>query len=262
MRNTDAIKTFEPVSVLLIDDDKFLRHALGVSLGAYGYLVEEAESGEEGIQAISQTPVDLVLLDLNMIGIDGVETCRRIRASHVNAGILMLTVSDEQDKIISALEAGADDYVTKPIRFGELVARMHAVERRIRTESPFSMDVLRIGPLELDPKRRTFKKDSLEIRLSQTEFNLLAYFMRHPGVPVSHTKLLRAVWGREYVRELERLRTYCKLLRQKIEDDPAHPRYIVTEREFGYSLQDPTRPHAQEEVPYRHRDNPPTAPDE
>jgi len=262
MRNTDAVKRFEPVSVLLIDDDNFLRHALGVSLGAYGYVVQEAPSGEAGIQAISQKPVDLVLLDVNMMGIDGVETCRRIRASRINAGILMLTVSDDQDKIIAALEAGADDYVTKPIRFGELVARMHAVERRIRAETPFSMDILRIGQLELDPKYRTLKKDGLEIRLSQTEFNLLAYFMRHPSVPVSHTKLLRAVWGAEYVRELERLRTYCKLLRQKIEDDPAHPRYIVTEREFGYSLQDPTRSRTPEEVPHSRRDDSPMAPDE
>jgi two-component system, OmpR family, KDP operon response regulator KdpE len=244
MRNTDPIKRFEPVTVLLIDDDSFLRHALGVSLGARGYVVEEAKSGEEGIQAISQKPIDLVLLDVNMSGIDGVETCRRIRASSANAGILMLTVSDEQDKIIAALEAGADDYVTKPIRFGELVARMQAVDRRIRGEEPFSMEVLRIGQLELDPIYRTLKKAGREIRLSQTEFSLLAYLMRHPGVPVSRTELLRAVWGGEYVRELERLRTYCKLLRQKIEDDSARPEYIVTEREFGYSLQDPARPRA------------------
>jgi two-component system KDP operon response regulator KdpE len=238
----DSIEHSDPVSVLLVDDDSVLRHALCVSLEACGYVVEEAQSGEEAIQAISQKAINLVLLDVNLPGIGGVETCRRIRDLHPNTGLLMLTVNDRQETIVETLEGGADDYVTKPIRLGELVARMHAVERRVRAEAPFSMEVLRNGQLELDPMYRTLKKDGREIRLSQTEFQLLVYFMRHPSVPVSRTKLLRAVWGGRCVHELERLRTYCKLLRQKIEDDPARPEYIVTEREFGYSLQDPTRP--------------------
>jgi two-component system, OmpR family, KDP operon response regulator KdpE len=245
LRNTDP--TAEPVSVLLVDDDSFMRHALRLSLSARGYLVDEAQTGEECVQIVSQKVVDLVLLDVNMPGMGGVETCECIRRLRPTLGILMLTVRDSQENIVAALEAGADDYITKPFRFGELVARMRAVERRIRAEVPPPMDVLRTGQLEMDLKRRTLKKAGQEIRLSPTEFNLLAYLMRRPGVPVSHTKLLRAVWGPEYGRELEYLRTYFKMLRKKIEDDPAHPEYIVTEPWLGYRLQDPSRPRSTEQ---------------
>jgi two-component system KDP operon response regulator KdpE len=239
---TDQTEHAEPVSVLLVDDDSFMRHALRVSLVARGYVVEEAENGEVGIRAVSQKPFDLVLLDVNMPGIGGVETCECIRNLRPSMGIVMLTVRDAEEDIVAALEAGADDYVAKPFRFGELVARMRAVERRIHAEAPPSMDILRTGELEMDLKRRTLKKAGREIRLSPTEFNLLAYLMRRPGVPIGHTKLLRAVWGPEYGRELEYLRTYFKMLRKKIEDDPAHPEYIVTEPWLGYRLQDPSRP--------------------
>jgi len=242
LRKTDPTEHAEPVSVLLVDDDSFMRHALRVSLSARGYLVEEAQNGEEGIQAVTNKSIDLVLLDVNMPGIGGIEACESIRGLRPGTGILMLTVRDAEENIIAALEAGADDYVAKPFRFGELVARMRAVERRIRAEAPPSMEVLRIGQLEMDLKRRTLKKGGREVRLSPTEFNLLAYLMRRPGVPVSHTKLLRAVWGPEYGRELEYLRTYFKMLRKKIEDDPARPEYIITEPWLGYRLQDPTRP--------------------
>ena len=235
----DPIEHSDPVSVLLVDDDSFLRHALCASLEACGYVVEEAQNGEEAIQAISQKAIDLVLLDVNLPGIGGVETCRRIRDLHPDTGLLTLTVSDRQETIVETLEGGADDYVVKPIRFRELVARMRAVERRARLEEPFSTETLRIGELELDPKRQKLKKAGREIRLSQTEFNLLAYLMRHPGVPLTHTKILREVWGRQNGGELERLRTYCKMLRKKIENDPEHPEYLVTERSLGYRLQAP-----------------------
>jgi two-component system KDP operon response regulator KdpE len=242
LRKTEPIEHAEPVRVLLVDDDSFMRHALRVSLIARGYVVEEAESGEAGIQAVSQKAIDLVLLDVNMPGISGLEACESIRALRPAIGILMLTVRDAEENIVAALEAGADDYITKPFRFGELVARMRAVERRIRAEAPPTTDILRIGQLEMDLKRRTLKKAGRDVRLSPTEFNLLAYLMRRPGVPVSHTKLLRAVWGPEYGRELEYLRTYFKMLRKKIEDDPARPEYIVTEPWLGYRLRDPSRP--------------------
>ncbi len=249
MRKTDPTEHVEPVSVLLVDDDSFMRQALRVSLIARGYTVEEVENGEAGIQAVSQKPIDLVLLDVNMPGISGFETCERIRGLRPNMGILMLTVRDSEENIVAALEAGADDYISKPFRFGELVARMRAVERRIRTDGPPSMDVLRIGQLEMDLRRRSVKKAGRDVRLSPTEFNLLAYLMRRPGVPVSHSNLLRAVWGPEYGRELEYLRTYFKMLRKKIEDDPAHPIYIVTEPWLGYRLQDPSHPRPAEKEP-------------
>jgi two-component system KDP operon response regulator KdpE len=242
LRKIDPTEHSEPVSVLLVDDDSFMRHALRVSLSARGYVVEEAGNGEEGIQAVTQKPIDLVLLDINMPGIGGVAACEAIRGLRPNSGILMLTVRDEEEFIVAALEAGADDYVSKPFRFGELIARMRAVERRIRAEAPTSVEILRTGQLEMDLKRRILKKAGREVRLSPTEFNLLAYLMRRPGVPVGHSQLLRSVWGPEYGRELEYLRTYFKMLRKKIEDDPANPQYIVTEPWLGYRLQDPSRP--------------------
>jgi two-component system KDP operon response regulator KdpE len=249
LRKTDQTEHAEPVSVLLVDDDSFMRHALRVSLSTRGYVVEEAESGEEGIRMVSEKIIDLVLLDVNMPGMGGVEACQSIRNLRPGLGILMLTVRDSEEIIVAALEAGADDYITKPFRFGELVARMRAVERRMRAEAPPSMDILRIGQLEMDLKRRTLKKAGREIRLSPTEFNLLAYLMRRPGVPVSHAKLLRAVWGPEYGRELEYLRTYFKMLRKKIESDPSRPEYIVTDPWLGYRLQDPSRPRPLEPSP-------------
>ena len=249
MHKTDPTEHSEPVSVLLVDDDSFMRHALRVSLSARGYAVDEAENGEEGIQAVTQRPIDLVLLDINMPGIGGVAACEVIRGLRPNTGILMLTVRDAEEFIVAALEAGADDYISKPFRFGELVARMRAVERRIRSDAPTALEILRTGQLEMDLKRRTLKKAGREVRLSPTEFNLLAYLMRRPGVPVGHTKLLRAVWGPEYGRELEYLRTYFKMLRKKIEDDPANPQYIVTEPWLGYRLQDPSRPRLQTPEP-------------
>jgi two-component system KDP operon response regulator KdpE len=249
LRKTDPTEHAEPVSVLLVDDDSFMRQALRVSLAARGYSVEEVENGEAGVQVVSQKPLDLVLLDVNMPGMSGLEACERIRALRPSIGILMLTVRDSEENIVAALEAGADDYVTKPFRFGELVARMRAVERRIRADAQPSIDIFRIGQLEMDLRRRTLKKAGRDVRLSPTEFNLLAHLMRRPGVPVSHSSLLRAVWGPEYGRELEYLRTYFKMLRKKIEDDPTHPVYIVTEPWLGYRLQDPSQPLPAEKAP-------------
>lgn len=242
MRESGPIEHAIPVSVLLVDDDSFLRQALYLSLSARGYVVDEARNGEEGIQAVTQKAIDLVLLDVNLPGIGGVEACKSIRGLRPSTGILMLTVRDADDCLVAALEAGADDYIAKPFLFGELVARMRAVERRIRTAAPPSQDILRIGQLEMDSKRWTLKKAGREVHLSLTEFRLLAYLMRRPGVPVSHASILRAVWGPEYGSELERLRTYFKILRKKLEDDPTRPVYIVTERSFGYRLQDPSAP--------------------
>jgi two-component system KDP operon response regulator KdpE len=232
-----------PPRVLIIDDDSSLRQALRVSLSASGYMVDEAPNAEEGIRMISRKAIDLVLLDANMPGIGGVGACESIRVLRPGTGILFLTVQDEQEFIVAALEAGADDCISKPFGFGELVARMRAVERRIRPEEPAVAGVIRIGQLEMDLNRRTLKKAGCEVPLSLTEFRLLACLMQHRGVSLSYSKILRAVWGPDYTNELESLRTYCKLLRKKIEDDPNRPQYLVTERAIGYRLQDPSNPH-------------------
>jgi len=242
LRKANSSKHALPPSVLIIDDDSSLRHALRVSLSASGYLVDEAQSTEEGLRIVSQKAIDLVLLDANLPGIGAVGACESIRGLRPSTGILFLTVQDGQEFIVAALEAGADDCISKPFGFGELVARMRAVERRIRPEEPAATDMIRVGQLEMDPNRRILKKAGREIHLSLTEFRLLACLMQHRGVSLSYSKILRTVWGPEYTNEVESLRTYCKLLRKKIEDDPNHPRYLVTERSIGYRLQDPSSP--------------------
>jgi two-component system KDP operon response regulator KdpE len=202
--------------------------------------VEEARNGEEALGAIQRLPFDLVLLDMNMPGMSGLEACRRIRNAAPDAGIVMLTVRDEEDDKVNALEAGADDYVTKPFRLRELIARLRAVLRRTRTVEAAEPRELRAGDLALDAEKRTLRRGGELIRLAPKEYDLLAYMMRNKGLPLSHVKLLRSIWGPEYGGELEYLRTYVRSLRKKIEEDPAKPKYILTEPWVGYRFQDPS----------------------
>ena len=227
----------EPNRILIVDDEPALRRALRASLAASGFCVDEAASGEEALEAFGRNRSDLVLLDINMPGMSGVETCRRLRDSGAAAGIVMVTVRDSEDDQVRALEAGADDYVIKPYRFRELLARLQAVLRRAKPQLPAQR--LRAGELELDLERRSLKKAGVEVHLSPTEFDLIAFLFEHRGAPVTHTRLLRAIWGPEYGNELEYLRSYVRMLRKKIEDDPAHPVYILTEPWVGYRFHDP-----------------------
>jgi two-component system KDP operon response regulator KdpE len=225
--------------VLIVDDEAPLRKALRTSLAATGFTMEEARNGYEAIEAFGEWRGDLVLLDINMPGLTGIETCRHLRTLDPEVGIVMLTVRDCEEDLVQALEAGADDFVTKPYRFRELVARVRAVLRRVKTRGSESGSILRSGELEIDLANRRLKKSGEELHLSPTEFDLMAYFFRHPGVPVPHARLLRAVWGPEYGNELEYLRSYVRMLRKKIETDPAHPEYILTEPWLGYRFRDP-----------------------
>jgi two-component system KDP operon response regulator KdpE len=230
----------KPVRVLVIDDEPAMRRALSAALAASGRLVKAVRDGEEAIETIRQQTFELVLLDINMPGMGGVEVCRRIRPLAPNAGIVMITVCDSLEEKVRALDAGADDYVTKPFLLRELLARLRSLMRRIGLEQLPERDVLRVGALELDIKRRLFLKEGREVHLSPTEFDLLAYLMRHSGVPIEHSKLLQSIWGPEYGAELEYLRSYVRLLRKKIETDPARPEYILTEPWFGYRFRDPS----------------------
>ena len=228
--------------VLVVDDEPALRKVFRTSLAASGFVIKEACSGEEAVEILPQHPFDLVLLDINMPGIGGVEACREIRALAPKIGILMVTVRDAEHDMVRALEAGADDYVTKPVRFRELVARMRAVLRRLDTNSATQPSVIRIHTLEIDLEHHCLRKAGDLIHLTPTEFDLLTLLMRNLGAPVTHAKILRTIWGPEYGSELEYLRSYVRTLRKKIEDDAARPKYIVTEPWVGYRFCDPSDP--------------------
>src|SRR5215469_548874 len=226
-------------SVLVVDDEAALRKALRTSLMASGFAVEEASNGEEALGTVRTQPFDLILLDINMPGISGIEACRRIRGISPRSGIVMVTVRDLEDDKVRALEAGADDYVTKPFKLRELTARLKAVLRRTRVQDAAEPEILHAGALKLDLLRRQLWRGEEEIRLSPTEFDLLAFMMKNAGAPLTHVKLLRTIWGPEYGGELEYLRSYVRMLRKKIENNPAEPEYILTEPWVGYRFRDP-----------------------
>lgn len=232
----------ELLNALLVDDEPSFRRALRASLSASGFAVDEAPSGEEAMAILAQRPFDLVLLDMNMPGAGGLETCRQVRILSPRIGIVMVTVRDSENDMVKALEAGADDYITKPVRFRELVARLRAVWRRLHVEDTLESVVLRVGDLELDMNRRVLYRDGEIVHLTPTEFDLLEFLMRHQGTLVSHTQLLRSIWGPEYGTELDYLRSYVKALRKKIEENPSQPKYILTEPWVGYRLCDPRNP--------------------
>jgi two-component system, OmpR family, KDP operon response regulator KdpE len=226
--------TMDRLNALVVDDESTFRRVLRTSLAASGFTIEEARSGEEAVTILSRCVYDLVLLDVNMPGMGGVEACREIRALMPNIGIVMVTVQDGESEIVRALEAGADDYVTKPIRLRELVARLRAVWRRLQADDAVEPALLQAGDLVLDVNRHLLYRQGEIVHLTPTEFELLALLMRNQGTPVTHMKLLRSIWGPEYGSELEYLRSFVKTLRKKVEEDPARPKYIVTEPWVGY----------------------------
>lgn len=238
-----------PCSVLVVDDEPSLRKVLRTSLSACGFTVDEARSGEEALGLTQNQIFDLILLDVNMPGIGGVEACRRLRDMAPRSGIVMVTVRDQEDDKVHALEAGADDYVTKPFRLRELVARLRAVLRRTRPLDSQEPPVLQAGNLSMDLHRRILWRGGKQVHLSPKEFELLAYMMQNQGAPLTHVKLLRSVWGPEYGNELEYLRSYVRMLRKKIEDDPAKPDYILTEPWVGYRFRNPSDTEAPAPVP-------------
>ena len=234
-----SARSAQRFNVLIVDDDPAFRRGLGASLKSAGHQVELARGAEEALHYVRENPVDIVLLDINMPEIGGVEACQRIRAVNPRSGILMLTVRDSQEDKVRALGAGADDYITKPFQLEELLARMNAVWRRTGSGAILPAPILCAGQLELDLERRILKKNGKQIHLSPKEFDLLAVLMQHKGIPLTHAKLLRAVWGYEYGNEPDYLRSYVRTLRKKIEDDPPRPRYLLTEPWVGYRLCDP-----------------------
>ena len=225
-------------TILLVEDDRSIRRSLYATLSALGFDAGEASSGEEALTRLRMVAYDAVLMDLNMPGMGGVEACRRVRREFPHISILVVTVRDAEEDKIEALDAGADDFITKPFQIGELTARIRAAIRRQRTPTTTD-ESLHVGIFDLIPSRRLLKKRGQEIRLTPTEFDLLAYLMTHVGHPVMHSKLLSTVWGAEYGDEREYLRTFILQLRRKLEDDPAHPVYLKTVNYLGYVFHDP-----------------------
>lgn len=238
----NAVTTQQQFSVLVVDDEAALRRVIRSSLVATGFAVEEASTGGDALNVVKQRPFDLILLDVNMPGMNGIDACRQIRSLAPRTGIVMVTVRDAEEDKVRALEAGADDYVTKPFQFRELVARLRAVLRRTNVTRTTESLVLQAGDLRLRLDRRVVSKGSEEIQLSPKEFDLLAFMMKNQGAPLTHVRLLRSVWGSEYGGEVEYLRTYVRMLRKKIEDHPARPQYILTEPWVGYRFRNPSDP--------------------
>ena len=223
-------------SVLIVEDDSALRHSMASTLRALGFEVREASTGEAGLQELRGLPVEVVLLDLNMPGIGGIHTAARMRESHPQLPIIVLTVRDHDEDKVAALDAGADDYVTKPFRLPELTARIRAAVRRVRGPEA-GRRFLEAGDITLDGSAYRVTKAGVEIHLTPKEFELLEMLMKHAGRPITHHRLLATVWGAEYGNEREYLRTFISQLRRKIEDDPAKPRHLLTENYVGYRFE-------------------------
>jgi two-component system, OmpR family, KDP operon response regulator KdpE len=235
--NTNTTSTSHG-KVLIVDDEPSIRRALRTTFGTLGFDIAEAMTGEQALPLLRAGGFDAVLLDVNMPGMGGIEACREIRRQFPGLAVLMLTVRDSEDDKVDALEAGADDYVTKPFPIRELVARVRAAVRRSHTSPGNGNAVIEIGEIKLDPNRRLVQKGGQTVHLTPKEFDLLHHLMKHAGLPMMHARLLSAVWGPEYGNELEYLRTFMRQLRKKLEDDAAHPRYLLTDSHIGYRFRE------------------------
>jgi two-component system, OmpR family, KDP operon response regulator KdpE len=222
--------------ILVVDDAQQVRRVLRATLSAESYTIFEAGTGEEALEAFRNTPVDIILLDVNMPGMNGLEVCREIRWTS-DVPIIMLTVRNaERDKVL-ALDAGADDYVVKPFGMQELLARIRAALRRTIPQSKLEPFVSK--DLHIDFEARQVSARGQDVHLTPKEFELLRQLISNVGKPLTHRRLLQAVWGPDYGDEPEYLRVMINQLRKKIEPDPSRPRYILTEPWIGYRFQPP-----------------------
>lgn len=225
--------------LLVVEDDSALRRSLRTTLGVLGFDVTEASNGENALVRLRMVDYEAVLLDINMPGIGGIETCRRIRQIFTRLPILMLTVRDSEDDKVEALDAGADDYVTKAFKTRELTARIRPAIRRFRApERPTEMAIIN-GGITLDPVRRRVERDGIEVHLTPREFDVLGFLMAHAGRPVTHARLLAALRGPGFGDERTYLRVLIGQLRKKLEDDPANPTYLLTDSYIGYRFREP-----------------------
>ena len=225
-----------PASILVIDDEPQIRRVLRSTLSTHGYEIAEAKTGEEALEWMRKQPPDLVLLDMNMPGMGGVEACREIRRAS-DAPIIMLTVRNAERDKVAALDAGADDYVVKPFGIEELLARIRAALRRYAPGDALPPFVSK--DLSIDFEARQVSVRDRDVHLTPKEYEVLRHLVANQGKPLTHRRLLQAVWGPDYGEETESLRVVINQLRKKLEADPARPRYILTEPWVGYRFQPP-----------------------
>ena len=221
-------------TILVVDDEPQIRRVLRSTLSSQGYAITDAKTGEEAVDSVRKNKPDLVLLDVNMPGMGGIEACREIRRSS-DAPIIMLTVRNaERDKVL-ALDAGADDYVVKPFGIEELLARIRAALRRYAPGDALPPYVSKELTLDFESRRLTVRGQ--EVHLTPKEFDVLKHLIANQGKPLTHRRILQSVWGPDYGEETENLRVVINQLRKKIEADPAQPKYIRTEPWVGYRFQ-------------------------
>ena len=221
--------------ILTVEDDERIRTAVKMALEDEGWVVEEADNGEDALETFSRHPTDVVLIDIMLPGIDGFEVCRSIRRNS-DVPIVMVTARDDTHDVVAGLEAGADDYLTKPFAPKELSARIRALLRRVRPTEPGSAH-LRFGDLEIIPDEGVVRRSGVEVHLTKTEFRLLVELASSPGRVFSREVLLERVWGYDYFGDGRLVDVHVRRLRTKVEHDAANPRHVVTVRGLGYKLQ-------------------------
>jgi two-component system, OmpR family, KDP operon response regulator KdpE len=225
-------------TILVVDDEPQIRRVMRSTLSSIGYVITEAMTGEEGVEAVRKQKPDLVLLDMNMPGIGGLEACKEIRRAS-DAPIIMLTVRNAERDKVAALDAGADDYVVKPFGIEELLARIRSALRRYAPGDAIAPFVSKDVSIDFESRAVTVR--GRDIHLTPKEFDVLKHLVANQGKPLTHRRLLQSVWGPDYGEETENLRVVINQLRKKIEVDPARPKYILTEPWIGYRFQ-PQRP--------------------
>jgi two-component system KDP operon response regulator KdpE len=226
--------------ILVVDDEPQIRRVLRSALTKQGYIGAEARSGEEALEKLRDERYDVVILDRNMPGMGGLATCREIR-SRSDVGIIMLTIRKAEEDKIEALDAGADDYVTKPFSMPELFARIRANLRRLPVSPQEGPEVVSFDGIEVNLGSRHVSSRGQDIRLTPKEFEVLQYLIANPNVAIPHAKILQAVWGPDYGNEVEYLHVFINQLRKKIEPDPSKPKFILTEPWVGYRLHLPKK---------------------
>jgi two-component system KDP operon response regulator KdpE len=226
----------EPL-ILVIEDEAPIRKFLRATLGAHGYRVSEAANGKDGLIQAGMQPPQAVILDLGLPDMDGLDVLRELRRWSAVPVVVLSARGQESDKV-AALDAGADDYLTKPFGVGELAARIRVAMRHATRPEASSAATYAFGDIRIDLARRIVTKREQEVRLTPTEYNLLALLVKHAGKVLTHKHLLTEVWGPSHAGDVQYLRVFMQQLRHKLEDDPAQPRWLITESGVGYRLRE------------------------